>query len=296
MSDTRVSQPGAPAVGILRRGKRALEAVVRRMPGFPERYFALTQWRLEHLTTLALPTHMGTKELSKAVLNRFGFEVRRLTRNPKFNTLGLKRLGIRTVIDIGANEGQFARYITGVLLCSRVYSFEPLSGAYSKLKSWAEGVAGPQIATFNLALGREPGWVEIHEHLDLSPHSSLLATTELSHAIYPQTRHQRDERIRMETLDGFFDKEIVNLEREILLKLDIQGYEDRVLRGAPALLRKTLACLLEVNFDPLYEGQASFHDIYQILFDAGFRYAGCFHQTYGEDGHVITADEFFLHA
>ncbi len=60
----------------------------------------------------------------------------------------------------------------------------------------------------------------------------------------------------METLDGFFEKEAIELEPEILLKLDIQGYEDRVLRGASALLKKTRACLLEGNFDPLYDGQA----------------------------------------
>jgi FkbM family methyltransferase len=238
---------------------------------------------------------MSTKELSKTVLNRFGLEIRRLRRNPKFNTLGLNRLGIRTVIDVGANEGQFARYISGVLSCSGVYSFEPLSGAYARLKKWADSVTSPKITTFNVALGQEPSWIEIHEHIDLSPHSSLLATTELSHSLYPQTQHQRTERIRMDTLDNVFEHGAVELEPEILLKLDIQGYEDRVLRGASALLRRTRACLLEVNFDPLYQGQATFHDIYQILLNAGFRYAGCFHQTYGEDGHVITADEFFLH-
>jgi len=240
--------------------------------------------------------HISAKKRTKSLLHRFGFEVRRLERNPRFNTLGLKRLGIRTVIDVGANEGQFARYIIGVLPCSRLYSFEPLSGPYHKLKKWADAATKPEIGTFQVALGHEPGWVEMHEHLELSPHSSLLATTELSHSLYPQTRYQRNERIRIETLDSFLEKGTVELEPEILLKLDIQGYEDRVLRGAPALLRRTRACLLEVNFDPLYGGQASFHDIYQLLFDAGFRYAGCFHQTYGEDGHVITADELFLHA
>jgi len=139
-----------------------------------------------------------------------------------------------------------------------VYSFEPLSGPYSKLKRWAEGVTGQKITTFNVALGHEPGWVEMHEHIQLSPHSSLLATTELSHSLYPQTRHQRNERIRMETLDSFLEKGVVELEREILLKLDIQGYEDRVLRGAPEVLRRARACLLEGEFDPLYGGKRAF--------------------------------------
>ena len=55
------------------------------------------------------------KQAIKTIFNQFGLEVRRLTENPKHNLLGLRSLGIRTVVDAGANEGQFARFITKAL-------------------------------------------------------------------------------------------------------------------------------------------------------------------------------------
>ncbi len=234
------------------------------------------------------------KGIVKVALNRCGLEIRRLTENPQYNTLGLRSLGIQTVLDVGANEGQFARYVTRVLPSVRIYSFEPLTGPFAKLKQWTEEVNPPRANIFNLALGQEEGWIEMFEHVNITGHSSVLNTTDLSHSLYPQTRQQRTTRVAMTKLDTLLDKGDIELVPEILLKLDVQGYEDRVLRGAPTVLAHARACLLEVNFDPLYKSQATFQELFEILSKSGYRYAGCFGQGFGVDGHVIGADELFV--
>jgi hypothetical protein len=56
----------------------------------------------------------------------------------------------------------------------------------------------------------------------------------------------------------------------VLLKIDTQGYELEVLRGAPAMLARASAVQIEMSLAPLYEGQLLMRDLWQVLEDAGF--------------------------
>jgi hypothetical protein len=82
--------------------------------------------------------------------------------------------------------------------------------------------------------------------------------------------------------------------REILLKLDVQGSEDRVLRGGTRVLSKCRAVVLEASLDPLYERQADFLGLAQFLRGAGFTYVGNLDQSYGADGRVMFLDAVFV--
>jgi hypothetical protein len=70
------------------------------------------------------------------------------------------------------------------------------------------------------------------------------------------------------------DTELAAVERVGLLKLDVQGYELHVLRGATEVLRRTDAILVEVNYYEHYEGAASFDTVHRFLADAGFALTG----------------------
>ena len=59
-------------------------------------------------------------------------------------------------------------------------------------------------------------------------------------------------------------------------------------------LRRARAVVLEVNIDPLYEGQASFRELFGILDELGYHYAGNQEQAVAADGHVIYLDAVFL--
>lgn len=57
------------------------------------------------------------------------------------------------------------------------------------------------------------------------------------------------------------------------MKVDVQGYELAVLRGASEVLARTSAVLLEINYVDHYEGATRFNDIYEVMWDAGFKLA-----------------------
>ena len=80
---------------------------------------------------------------------------------------------------------------------------------------------------------------------------------------------------------------------EMLVKMDVQGFEDRVIKGGKETLRKALACILEVSLHPLYEGQPSFMDLCRQMEKLGFQYAGNILQIYDNDGSIVYIDALF---
>jgi FkbM family methyltransferase len=236
---------------------------------------------------------MGFKGMVRAFANGFGIDIVRLHQSPQRTFLGLRAQNIGTIIDVGANEGQFARSISRVFPKARLYCFEPLAEPFQKLSVWAQSQK-ERVRYFGIALGDHEGEVEMYQHDAHTPSSSLLTATPICHQIYPQTRTESVTKVRLTTLDIALKNDFDRMSHDILLKLDVQGFEDRVLRGAKHVLSMAKACLLEVCIDHLYEGQADFFVIAGLLNKAGYRFAGNFSQVYGEDGRVIYLDALFL--
>lgn len=206
--------------------------------------------------------------------------------------LGLRTLPIDTIIDIGANEGQFAKSISKVFPKANIYCFEPLPYPFKKLSKWAENHKGCKV--FNYALGDREGNVELFYHLDHSPSSSLLKSTKVCEKLYPLTKKQTSISVKLTTLDKAMADISEPLIPDVLIKIDVQGYEDRVIRGGTETFSKARACILEIGLDKLYENQAEFKDILYLFNDLGFHYAGNLQQVYGDNGHVIYIDAVFM--
>ncbi|MCK5857895.1 MAG: FkbM family methyltransferase [Abyssibacter sp.] len=236
---------------------------------------------------------MTLKKMLRSGVNRAGFDVIRLHRSPKRTLLGLAELDIGAVIDVGANQGQFARLISGFFPHAQLYCFEPLPDQFEQLSAWG-GTQDGRVHSFQVALGDQEGQVEMRLHEQHTPSSSLLAATDTCHQLYPQTRAERMVSVRVSTLDRELADVVERLPPRVLLKLDVQGFEDRVLRGAERVLDKCKAVVLEVCIDPLYEGQADFFSLAGMLQKSGFRYAGNLDQAYGEDGRVVYLDAVFV--
>ena len=148
--------------------------------------------------------------------------------NPKL--LGLSKLPIRSIIDVGANDGQFSRKMFRIFPQSYLYSFEPLPDPFKKLEQWGKQQKD-RIKVFNLALGDSIQTVEINNHLYFNQSSSLLQTTQLCERIYPMVKKQQTILVQQSTLDQEISSLPTPLSPDILIKLDVQGYEDRVIRG-----------------------------------------------------------------
>ncbi|MGQ0696846.1 MAG: FkbM family methyltransferase [Panacagrimonas sp.] len=230
---------------------------------------------------------------AKEFFRTVGFDIVRLKNSPEVTLAGLRDRPIKTVIDCGANEGQFARKISKYHPNAALYCFEPLETPFRALSAWANTQNG-RVKCSQVALGDQEGEAVMHFHEEHSPSSSLLATTGHKESMFPQVRKQSEVRVRQTTLDAAMTPVLNEMAPQIVLKLDVQGYEDRVLRGASQLLPKVNACLLEVCVDPLYSAQAAFKDLVMLLDHHGLSYAGNLDQSYGEDGRVMWLDALFV--
>jgi len=231
-------------------------------------------------------------QLLKDAAARAGFHVVRNYQNPSHTLMGLRRLGFSTVLDVGANSGQFARWVRTQLPDAEIYCFEPTPRAFEDLRTWASTTTG--VHAFQLALGESAGELEMNVHDDHTTSSSLLATSATCEELYPFTASQSRLNVRISRLDDHLAS-LPRLPRpEWLLKIDVQGFEMPVLLGAPLTLEQVRASIVEVSLDNLYVGQSGFAEIVALMARAGLSYAGNFQQIYGADGHVISIDALFL--
>lgn len=236
---------------------------------------------------------MFSKRAIKKAFNYFGLDIVKKSKVPQWSFLGLKNIAINTIIDVGANTGQFAKSILPIFPGAIIYCFEPLPEPFEELNKWVKKQNRRAIA-LNLGLSDRKGEKEIFSHVDHSPSSSFLKTTKVCENYYPFTKTQEAISVRITTLDKWVSTISLSLESKILIKMDVQGYENRVILGGTKTFDIAKACILEVNIESLYERQATFEDITTLLYELGFRYAGNLNQRYADDGHVIFIDAVFV--
>jgi FkbM family methyltransferase len=227
------------------------------------------------------------------VIHALGYEVDHLKKNPFDSLLGLIHYPVRTIIDIGANRGQFAGKIMQTFPEAQIHCIEPLSEPYKLLRKWAESIS-TDISLHNVALGNYEGDIKMNQHFEHDESSSILEATAKSIALFPQLARQRTITVHQTTLDGLFGPKASFLKKEVLIKMDVQGYEDRVIQGGIMTLDKARACIMEVCLESLYVEQASFRRIVDMMYDLDFRYAGNLQQTQGKDNKVIFIDALFM--
>jgi FkbM family methyltransferase len=167
---------------------------------------------------------------------------------------------INLVLDVGANTGQFASELRAAGYDGRIISFEPLSTAHAQLRSHAQRDPKWTIAD-RTAVGAEQGSVEIHIAGN-SASSSILAMLPSHIEAAPQSIYVGVEIVPIHRLD-----DICNLSPtdRVLLKIDVQGYEKRVLDGAKRVLTSCRAVISEMSLIPLYDGQVLAQDLWALL-------------------------------
>ncbi len=229
------------------------------------------------------------KTLVKRALAGLGIEARRI---PKNRFRWLHDLNINTVLDVGANTGQFATFMNRILPQCDIYSFEPLADCFDELTRAMSRAS--RFRAFKCALGEKDGEGEIHRS-EFSPSSSLLTMRRLHAKLFPFTAKTWVERVPIRTLDGVVAD--LQLRDNVLIKIDVQGYEDRVIRGGRDTLGRAKALIVEVSFQALYDSQVLFDTVYDMLKELGFSYTGSMDQLNNPiDGSVLQCDAVFLKA
>ncbi|HEX4707476.1 MAG TPA: FkbM family methyltransferase [Candidatus Udaeobacter sp.] len=197
--------------------------------------------------------------------------------------------GIKTVLDVGAHMGEFAQRIRTMLPNAELVCFEPLEEPFTKLTERFRGQ--PNFRAVRYALGDKEGQCEIH-HNEYAPSSSLLPMAKLHKQSFTFAVKEKTEMIEVRRLSDVVRE--LNLRDPLLLKVDVQGFEDKVIAGGEDVVAGAKIIIIEVSFQPLYEGGPLFDDIYRILKERGFTYHGNFDQLLSpKDGRVLQADAIF---
>ncbi len=157
---------------------------------------------------------------------------------------------IDAVVDVGANEGLFAKRLRDDGFSGRIVSFEPLSGAFALLAS--ASAADPSWECVQLALGATTGEATLNVARNLASSSFLPMDSRLPEA-EPRLAYVGTEECSLSTLD-VLAPDLFQPEERLYLKLDVQGFELEVLRGAEATLARVLALDVELSQALLYEG------------------------------------------
>lgn len=186
-------------------------------------------------------------------------------------------LETRTILDVGANVGQFGSAIRKLGYAGAIVSFEPLSAAHNRLTKVASGDPAWYVAP-RMALGEANGVSIINVSHNLAS-SSLLQVEQRSVTAAPLSGYCSTEEVPVNRLDEVIDP---GWSGPYAMKLDTQGFELHVLRGAPNTLGRTKVVMVEMSLAPLYAGGASFLDVYRFFEDNGFR---CITLTHGFADH-----------
>ncbi|MCP5431989.1 MAG: FkbM family methyltransferase [Alphaproteobacteria bacterium] len=163
----------------------------------------------------------------------------------------LARLGIDTLLDVGANEGQYARKLRKRGFRGRILSFEPMAGAYGVLA--AKAARDPLWTALPYALGAESARRVLHVSGN-SVSSSFLPMLASHEAAAPRSAYVGAEEVEIRRLDDVAG-ELIPEGAKAYLKIDVQGFEHEVLAGAQRFLRRALAVQAEASVVPLYGGQ-----------------------------------------
>lgn len=210
------------------------------------------------------------ESLLRSTANRLGIDItryrREATEQGRLATM-LAWHDVNLVFDVGANIGQFAKGLRGAGYRGRLVSFEPLAKAHSTLLSASRRDEDWEIAP-RVAVGDHEGEIEMHVAGNSVSSSALNMLAQHSDAA-AQSVYVSSERVRVATLDSLVGTHLLP-GIVPFLKVDTQGYEDRVLDGAERVLAAARGVQLELSLVPLYEGQRLFDNLRQRMLELGF--------------------------
>lgn len=240
--------------------------------------------------------------LIRKILQKFGYDI--VKYNPSYVAgrvdkeeldieFGwLKEFNFKTILDIGANEGQFADKMISLYPDALIYAFEPIPETFNLLSENFKTIK--QFHPVNIALGDTTGEITFNRN-EYSPSSSLLPLSDKHVENFDYAVKTNPISVKIDTLDNVMSLENINF--PLLIKIDVQGFEDKVIEGGEETIKKADLILCEVSFVELYKGQLLFADIYEMLRKLGYAYAGSIEQLRSpESNRILQADAVFIKA
>ena len=225
------------------------------------------------------------KKFIKRTINKLGFDLTRITnsevKQSNFDDLLKDKVSKNPIIiDVGGNKGQSIERYLKIFDKPIIHSFEPIKTEfdfmYKKFRN------NKDIFLNNLALGNKTEEKEFNVTANSgnSSFNKINLSTDWLKVRSKQYNTSEEgyvtsvQKVNVTKLDQYCKDNNINVID--LVKIDTQGYEDKVLEGSLDLIKqnKIKAIVTEIMFDNVYEKYFSFSDIEKFIIPYNFRMVG----------------------
>lgn len=185
------------------------------------------------------------------------------------------------IFDVGANIGQSITLFKKMFPFSNIHAFEPSPICLDALMLMKDM---PGVHIHPLGLGQNIGVCEMHQY-ELSVLNSLLPLEKNAVSNFSNVNQVGSVMVKIDTVDNMVKK--LDIDRIDILKIDTQGFDLQVLHGAEQILSRggINLVMVELNFVPLYKGQASSLNILSHMSHHGFRLID-FYEKFRSENHL----------
>jgi FkbM family methyltransferase len=184
----------------------------------------------------------------------------------------IRNCASNTLIDAGANKGQFSLAFRKMRPDAQIVAFEPLPEAANVFEQVFDSDQSTRL--IRVALASEAGTAQFH--VADRPDSSSLLMPALGQALAFGVHRATTIDVSVKRLDECID--IGALQHPIMLKVDVQGGELALFEGCDSL-EEIDFIYVELSFVELYEGQPLFQDVCDYLVGRGFSVVGVYNQV-----------------
>ncbi len=202
------------------------------------------------------------------ILNKLNLNISKYNNSDNYKLAKIfSTQSIDLVIDVGANIGQYGKKLREIGFKNKIYSIEPNKDVFNILKS--NIINDNNWVASNFALGE----VTKKDKINISKNtlSSSISRILKSHLkVTPEAKVIETQDIKVYKLDDIF-KDLGEEHKSIYLKLDTQGYESYVIKGAKESLKNITGIELELSLVQLYDGEKLFFEMCDMLVQYNFQ-------------------------
>lgn len=199
----------------------------------------------------------------------------------------LQRLHVDCVLDVGAFIGEYGRMLRDLGYSGRIVGFEASSENYALLER--ESAGDPAWEARCVAVGSAPGTLELHLMGSAGSHSLLVPNTYAAGEMPRVFKERGMETVEVTTIDDVYDGATRGAS-SVFLKVDTQGFDLEVIRGAAASLERVAAVQVELSLQQTYEGQPGYRELLAELEGRGFSPALLFPTFSDKAGRIVECD------
>lgn len=233
-------------------------------------------------------------KIHRDIAKALGYELIKRRKHPSSSTHLINLINhyeINLVLDVGANKGQFGNRLRKEGYRGEIHSFEPITSTFQQLLEATE--KDHHWYAHQCAMGENVGEIVINI-MESSDLSSILPPSDFGKEKYSKIKVLDKEAVLVNTIDQFLANNTAYTGRRILLKMDTQGYDLNVFKGARKSLKAIISLTSEISLTPIYNGMPHYLESLKAYEDSGFVISGIYPISRKDNMAVIEMDCMML--